>query len=259
MAILLRMKSTPASPTGLMSAVSLAAVTGVVGWSMMTRPIDPRMVDVEVQASDLPSPAPAPRFPSTDVDSMRDAMASPQPIPIAGYSMAPQQRPATVPQAAVPKLPPGIELKAKSDPVFSAMLGAPARFLMRKTTLGDARGFKKFLASPKAVDRYLNSPLVRAALHSPAVTKSILTNGALVRAFLDTPAMQDPVALATLLRSPMFKKIVDCPGVQDALADPRVMVRLGSDPTTLEYLGEHPQAAEALGKAFPALAAAVTK
>lgn len=244
-----------------MSAVSLAAVTGVVGWSMMTRPIDPRMVDVEVQASDLPSPAPAPRFPSADADSMRDAMASPQPIPIAGYSMtpSPQQRPATVPQAAVPKVPPGVELKAKSDPVFSAMVGAPAKFLMRKTTLGDARSFKKFLASPKAVDRYLNSPLVRAALKSPAVTKSILTNGALVRAFLDTPAMQDPVALATLLRSPMFKKIVDCPGVQEAFSDPRVMMSLGTDPSTVEYLGEHPQAAEALGKAFPALAAAVTK
>lgn len=244
-----------------MSAVSLAAVTGVVGWSMMTRPIDPRMVDVEVQVSDLPSPAPAPRFPASDAESMRDAMASPQPIPIAGYSMTPtaQQRPATVPQAAVPKVPPGVELKARRDPVFTAMAAAPAKFLMRKTTLGDARGFKKFMASPKAVDRYLNSPLVRAALRSPAVSKSILTNGPLVRAFLSTPAMQDPVALATLLRSPMFKKIVDCPGVQEAFADPRVMMSLGTDPSTLEYLSEHPQAAEALAKAFPALAAAVTK
>lgn len=244
-----------------MSAVSLAAVTGVVGWSMMTRPIDPRMVDVEVQASDLPSPAPAPRFPASDSESMRDAMASPQPIPIAGYSMSPTppERPATVPQAAVPKVPPGVELKAKADPVFTAMAAAPAKFLMRRTALGDARGFKKFMANQRAVDRYMNSPLVRAALRSPAVTKSILTNGALVRAFLATPAMQDPVALATLLRSPMFKKMIDCPGVQEAFADPRVMVRLGSDPATLDYLSEHPQAAEALAKAFPALAAAVTK
>lgn len=249
------------APTGVMSAVSLAAVTGIVAWSTLTRPIDPRMVDVEVQASDFEAPPAyvAPRFPKANADSMRDAMASPQPIPIAGYSMTPREQPATVPQASVPKVPPGVELKAKSNPVFSALVGAPAKFLMKKTTLGDARGFKKFMASPKAVDRYLNSPLVRAALRSPAVTKTILTNGALVRAFLDTPAMQDPVALATLLRSPMFKKIVDCPGVQDALADPRVMIRLGSDPATLAYLGEHPQAAEALGKAFPALAAAVTK
>jgi hypothetical protein len=253
------MKSTPTSPTGLMSVVSLAAVTGVVGWSMMTRPVDPRMVDVEVHASDFPSQAPAPSFPSAAADSMRDAMASPQPIPIAGYSMTPQQRPATVPEASVPKVPPGVELKAKSDPAMTAMLGAPARFLMRRTTLGDARGFKRFLASPKAVDGYLNSPLVRAALKSPAVTKTVLGNGALVRAFLDTPAMQDPVALAALLRSPMFKKVVDCPGVRDALADPAVLVRLVSDPATVGYLSEHPQAAEALGKAFPALAAAVTK
>lgn len=247
------------SPTGMMSAVSLAAVTGIVAWSTLTRPIDPRMMDVEVQASDFPTPAPAPNFPAASADSMRDAMASPQPIPIAGYSMTPQQRPATAPEASVPKVPPGVELKAKSDPVMTAMLGAPARFLLRRTTLGDVKGFKRFLASPKAVDAYLNSSLVRAALKSPAVTKTVLANGALVRAFLDTPAMQDPVALAALLRSPMFKKMADCPGIQEALADPRVMVRLAADPATLDYLAEHPQAADALAKAFPALGAAFTK
>lgn len=245
------------SPTGVMSAVSLAAVTVVVAWTTLTRPVDPRMADHAVDASDF-QVAPTPRFPSASADSMRDAMASPAPIPIAGYSMSPA-RPATVPQAAVPKVPPGVELKAKRSPVFTALLDSPARFLMRKTTLGDARGFKRFLASPRAVDAYLDSPLVRAALRSPAVTKSVLANGRLVRAFLDTPAMQDPVALATLLRSPMFNKMVDCPGVQEALADPRVMVRLASDPATLDYLSEHPQAAAALAKAFPALAQAFTK
>ncbi|TBR18069.1 hypothetical protein EPO15_15550 [bacterium] len=252
------MKPAPMSPTGAMSAVSLAAVTGVVAWSMLTRPIDPRMVDVAVEASDFPSPAPAPNFPSASADSMRDAMASPQPIPIAGYSMTPQ-RPPTAPEAAVPKVPPGIEVKARANPVFAAMLAAPARFVLRKTTLGDAKAFKRFLASPKAVDAYLDSGLVRAALRSPAVTKTILANGGLVRAFLGSPAMQDPVALAALLKSPMFKKVVDCPGVQGALAEPSVMVRLVSDPATVDYLSEHPQAAQALAQAFPALAQAFTK
>lgn len=246
------------SPTGVMSAVSLAAVTGVVAWTTLTRPVDPRMVDTAVDASDFPTAAPAPNFPSAAADSMRDALASPKPIPIAGYSMTPT-RPPLAPEAAVPKVPPGVELKARRSPVFTALLEAPVRFLARRTTLGDARGFRRFLASPKAVDAYLDSALVRAALRSPAVTKSVLSNGPLVRAFLDTPAMKDPVALATLLRSPLFKKVVDCPGVQEALADPRVMVRLGSDPATLDYLAEHPQAAEALGKAFPALAAAFAK
>lgn len=248
------------NPTGVMSAVSLAAITGVVAWTTLTRPIDPRMTDVAVDASDFQI-APAPQFPSAAHDSMRDAMASPKPIPIAGYSMTPTApaRPATAPEAAVPKLPPGVELKAKRSPVFTAMLESPARFLMRRTALGDSRGFRRFLANPKAVDAYLDSSLVRAALRSPAVTKTVLANGRLVRAFLDTPAMQDPVALAALLKSPMFKKMVDCPGVQEALADPRVMVRLGSDPATLDYLAEHPQAADALAKAFPALAHAFTQ
>lgn len=247
----------PINPTGVMSAVSLAAVTGVVAWTTLTRPIDPRMSDHAIDASDF-QVAPTPQFPRASADSMRDAMASPAPIPISGYSMTPKN-PETAPEAAVPKVPPGVELKARKSPVFAALLEAPARFLMKRTTLGDAKGFKRFMASPKAVNAYLDSPLVRAALRSPAVTKSIVTNGRLVRAFLDTPAMQDPTALATLLRSPMFKKIVDCPGVQEALSDPRVLMRLGSDPATLDYLAEHPQAADALAKAFPALASAVTK
>lgn len=249
----------PINPTGVMSAVSLAAVTGIVAWSTLTRPIDHRMADVAVEASDFQI-APAPQFPSAAHDSMRDAMASPKPIPIAGYSMTPKAAvPAMAPEAQVPKVPPGVEQKAKRSPVFAAMLESPARFMMRRTALGDARGFRRFLANPKAVDAYLDSALVRAALRSPAVTKTVLTNGRLVRAFLDTPAMKDPTALAMLLKSPMFKKMVDCPGVQLALADPRVMVRLGSDPATLDYLAEHPQAADALAKAFPALAHAFTQ
>ena len=251
------MKPAPTSPTATLSAVSLAAVTGLVAWSTLTRPIDPRMSDHAVDPSDFTS-APKPNFPIATADSMRDAMASPQPIPIAGYTMTPQ-RPATVPEAQVPKVPPGVELKAVRSPVFSALLDSPARFLMRRTTLGDAKTFKRFLANPKAVDAYLDSSLVRAALRSPTVTKSVLANGRLVRAFLGTPAMQDPVALATLLRSPMFKKMMDCPGVQGALADPTVMVRLAADPATLEYLSEHPQAADALTKALPAMAQAFVR
>ena len=251
------MKSQPMSPTGVMSAVSLAAVTGVVAWTTLTRPVDPRMVDTEVTASDFPT-APPSHLPPTASESMRDALAaSPAPIPISGYSMSPKPQAApTAAQAPVPKVPPGVEVRARKDPVFAALLEAPARFIIKRTTLGDAKGFKRFLASPKAVDGYLNSALVRAALRSPAVTKTVLANGPLVRAFLGSPAMQDPTALASLLKSPLFKKVVDCPGVQEALMDPSVMMRLGADSATLDYLAEHPQAAQALGKAFPALASA---
>lgn len=250
-------KPPPASPMAMLSAATLAGVTGLVAWSTLTRPIDPRMADVEVQASDFPTAAPAFMPPSAS-ESMRDAMASPKPIPLEGYSMTPKVQ-APVPEAAVPRVPPGVEVKVRRHPVFAELGRAPARFLLKKTALGSPRALNKFLADPKAVDAYLNSALVRAALKSPAVTKTLLANGALVRAFLDTPAMQDPVALANLLKSPMFRKMVDCPGPVGALSDPAVFARLGSDPVTLQYLAEHPQAADALAKAFPALARAVVR
>ncbi|MBI2362411.1 MAG: hypothetical protein HYV15_03390 [Elusimicrobia bacterium] len=183
---------------------------------------------------------------------MRDALtASPMPIGPAGYKMSP------TPQAdpAVRTLPPG-ERKVPRDSVLARMLAAPAGFLMRRTVLKSAKDLRGFLSDKKAVDSYLDSAPVRLAMRHPSVAKSLLTNGALVRAFLATPAMADPATVRRLVKSPLMKKLLDCPGIQGALADPAVMTRLGADPKTLEFVTTHPQVLGAVSAAAPALAEA---
>lgn len=230
----------------LMSFLGLISVSAFLAYSSLSHPIDPRMVDETVDHNPFPQAAALPR------ESMRDALtSSPMPIGPTGYKMSPTPRPAPAAQ----RMPPG-ERKTASDGVLAKMLAAPAGFLMRQTALGSAKEFKRFLADKSAVDSYLDSGPVRMAMRHPSVTKRILTNGALVRAFLATPAMEDPAAVRRLVKSPLMKKLLDCPGIQGALSDPAVMTRLGADPKTLEFVTAHPQVLAAVAAAAPALAEA---
>ena len=106
------------------------------------------------------------------------------------------------------------------------------------------------------MNAYLDSPLVRVALNSPTVTKALLADPGVVKAFLGTPAMQDAGAVRELMSSKLFKKVLDCPGPQGALEDPSTIMKLVSDPATLKWLGENPGALKAVPAAAPALAAA---
>ena len=230
----------------LMSFLGLISVSAFLAYSSLSHPIDPRMVDEAVEHNPFPAAAAMPR------ESMRDALtSSPMPVGPAGYKMSP------TPQAApaAQRMPPG-ERKVPVNGVMAKMLASPASFLMRRTTLRSAKDLRKFLADKKAVDSYLDSAPVRMAMRHPAVAKSILTNGALVRAFLATPAMSDPDAVRRLVKSPLMKKLLDCPGVQGALADPAVMTRLGADPKTAEFVAANPQVLGAISAAAPALAEA---
>lgn len=212
------------------------------------------MIDEPVDASSFAS---LPQEPLRD--SMRALAPSPMPIPILGYSMAPKTLAREVAPAPAPGLPSGVQLEARRGPLLNRLLEQPAAYLMNHTSLASASEFRGFLSNKDKVNSYLNSPLVRAALKNPTVAKTVIGNGALVRAFLDTPAMKDQMAVRQLMQSRMFLKMLDCPGIHGALSDVAVTARLASDPQTLAFLTEHPEAAVALGKAFPALSQALTR
>lgn len=235
---------------GLLSTLGLTGATALVAWSLLSRPVDPRMIDEPI---DPFTAAYGPQEPLRD--SMR-AMgpASPMPIPLAGYAMSPKPLVREQAPAQTPAVPAGVQLRARRTPLLNRLLEQPTAFLMRHTSLSSAAEFRHFLSNKSKVDAYLNSPLVRAALKNPAVAKSVIGNGALVRAFLATPAMKNQAAVRQLVQSRMFLKMLDCPGVQGALSDVAVMARLIGDPQTLTFIEENPEAAQALGKAFPALA-----
>lgn len=240
------------------SVLGLAGAAGFVAWSTLTRPTDAFVTGEVAQAFNLQTgPPPAPARSIAAGETLRDAVAAPassltRPIPMEGMAgdvLKPASKPAR-------DLPVRVVRKARKTRLFTSLLAQPASFLMARTSLRSARAMRAFLSDRRRVDAYLDSPLVRVALNSAAFTKAVLGNGRLVRAFLASPALQDPAVVRELLRSPMLRKMLDCPGVSQALADPDTVTGLVSDPETLRFVAEHPQAVQALASAAPALAGA---
>ncbi|MBI3296553.1 MAG: hypothetical protein HYZ75_00195 [Elusimicrobia bacterium] len=234
---------------GLMTALGLGAATVFVAVSTLLYPSDPRMTDEPTEVVSLAAPVLR--------EPMRDSMASlgpsMMPIPNAARDIPPARRAAV----AMP-VPAGVRLRPR--PIsLAGLLEQPSAFLMGRTVLTDGPRLRRFLADRRRVDSYLDFPLVRAVLKYPAAAKVILGNGALVRAFLDTPAMRDPAAVRELLGSALFRKLAACPGIHGALADAAVTARLSSDPRAVAFLTRHPQAALALGRGFPAMAKALER
>ncbi|MCR4296778.1 MAG: hypothetical protein NUW21_14690, partial [Elusimicrobia bacterium] len=164
------------------------------------------------------------------------------------------------PKAAVDKpftvITPKAAAWAKRHRFCGALLSKPAAYMVSRSALGSARSLRAFLANPKKVDAYMNSPLVRVTINSPAVAKALLGNPAVIRAFLASPAMRDPRAARALLGSPMVRKMLDCPAIHEALGDPVVMRRMLSDPQTIAWIAAHPDALMAITHAVPALGGA---
>jgi hypothetical protein len=235
----------------VLSVLGLAGATLFVAWSSSYKPTDPTMTEEVVEPADF-SPPPAPARAGLADESMRDSVAasgpSPMPIPIAGLSMSPRN--ISVPARPFPV---GEQKRARDAGLLAALMAGPEAFIQRRTILGSPKEFRKFLADRRRVDAYLDSVLVRAALRSPAVAKSILTSGPLVRAFLGAPALQDPATVSELLRSPLLGKLLDCPGIQEALSDPAVTTRLVADPATAAFVMDNPQVLKTLSAVVPAL------
>ncbi|MEK7382349.1 MAG: hypothetical protein AAB262_03585 [Elusimicrobiota bacterium] len=229
------------------SVTGLAFAAGVVVWSALSRPTDAYLMGEAARSFDLQ----ASRVPAAVLSVARPP--APRGMAVAGHKPAPGS-------AAAPArdLPARVVRKARASRLFMNLLAKPAPFLMAQTSLRSAREMRAFLADRGRVDAYMNSPLVRVALNSATFTKAVLGNGRLVRAFLASPALQDPVVVRELLRSPLMRKMLDCPGIQQALADPNTIAGLISEPETARFMAEHPQALQAIASAVDAHADSTT-
>lgn len=243
----------------VISVLGLLGAGGAVTWSVMARPDDAYITHEVADSFNLktgPAPVRHPAAPAPG-ENLRDAVAAPssltRPIAVPGMAVG------MPPQDAVKRytvITPRAEAWARKHKLLSRLLAKPAAFLMSRSSLSNGKGLRAFLADPKKVDAYMNSALVRVTLNSPTVAKAVLGNPAVIRAFLAMPAMSDPQAVRALLGSPMLRKMLDCPAIQEALGDPEVMNRMVADPKTISWIASHPAALTAIASAAPSLAAA---
>ena len=250
----------------IVSVLGLAAATGFVGWSVLSRPDEVFMTGDAARGFNLQEgPAPAASVPLTAGETLRDAVASAPPAPsslmrpIAFDGMAVRGMPAVAnsPVAAAGPAPAKITARAEAwarrSKFFAGLLVKPAQFLVGRSPMASSRGLRAFLADPRKVDAYMNSGLVRVTINSPTVAKALLGNPGVIRAFLASPAMRDPQAVRELLTSPMVRKFMDCPAIQQALSDPVVMQKMLMDPQTIGWMAANPDAMMAIAQAAPAL------
>ncbi|MBI3565715.1 MAG: hypothetical protein HY079_11005 [Elusimicrobia bacterium] len=244
----------------VVSVTGLLGAAGFVVWSAASRPDDTYITGERADSFNLKEapvaarPAAAPRS-----EELRDAVSSPvSPRPIALAEMAPAA--AAAPAKPVrPFLTAKLEKAVRSGRTFAALLRAPARMLGAGSALASPRALRAFLADKAAVNRYMDSTLVRVVLNSPTAAKAVIGSSLVVRAFLASPAMKDKKTVAALLSSRMVGKMLDCPGVQAALTDEAVIRRLATDPKTAEFLATNPQALAAIAGAAPELARALAR
>lgn len=240
----------------VVSVAGLLGASGFVAWSAFSRPDD--VATRSAGAFDLQEAPMAASRPAA-AEELRDAVAAPaSPRPIAAAGMALATPMPGVPRETVkPFLTPALEAYVRKSKLLLALQRAPARVLVSGSAMRSPAALKAFLGDKAAVNSYLDSTLVRVALNSPTVAKALIGNSALVRAFLGSPAMRDPRAVKALLGSRMLVKMLDCPGVQEALADPAVIRSIASDPGTLEWLARNPHALDAIASAAPSLASSL--
>ena len=239
------------------SVLGLIGASGFVAWSVFSRP-DDAVPTAAAQSFDLNStPSAASARAAAPSEELRDAVAapvSPRPIRYEGMAAVPPAPAAIAIKPAERSIvTPKIETATRRNRFFSALLSAPARFLASRTAVRSPGALRAFLADKRGVDAFMDSTVVRVVLASPATAKSVLGRPDMVRAFLVSPALQDPGAVRALLSSRMVAKMLDCPGVQEALADPAVIRGIVSDPETVRWIGENPQVLTAFASAAPAL------
>ena len=259
------------------SLAGLLGAGGFVAWSVYSRPVDVFVTGEAARGFNLQegSIASSPTAFASG-ENLRDAVASAPPAPSSltapiateGMAYGAANKLSVTASASGGKSPaPGrpmtvisakAERWARTNKLMAALVTKPAAFLMSRSALGSARSMKAFLADPKKVDGYMNSPLVRIALNSPTFAKSVLGNPVLIRAFLASPAMKDPEVVRRLTDSPMLKKMLDCPAIQEALGDPAVMQKMIADPQTVVFVATHPDVLAAVANAVPALGDAFT-
>lgn len=185
----------------------------------------------------------------------RPSMGVIAPIPIQGMAGT-----VSKPRPGGPGKVPVVTAKAvrwvRTHRVFAAFLKAPARYLSGKgDRMSSPAAFRAFLGDKKQVDAFLDSPLVRVALNSPVVSRALMGDPDVVKAFLGSPAMKDPATVKQFLSSPLFQKVIDCPGPQGVIEDGRTLPQTLTNPAVISWMRDNPSAVSALSEAIPALAA----
>lgn len=202
-------------------------------------------------AARLPPPPPldAPAQPAP-----RPSMGVVAPIPIEGMSGT-----VSKPRPGGPGKVPVVTAKSvrwvRTHKVFAAFLKAPARYLAGKgDRMSSPAAFRAFLDDKKQVNAFLDSPLVRVALNSPVISRALMSDPGVLKAFLGSPAMRDPATVRRFVTSPLFRKVIDCPGPQGAIEDGRTLPQTLASPAVISWVKDNPSGMAALESAIPALA-----
>jgi hypothetical protein len=216
----------------------------------MRRPKFTAPIDASAPSSlpALPSAAPAASPLPVYVPAPVDAAA-----PAAARASAAASAPAYAGRAAAPAAPAlagsgdaAAQAAARSDGRLTSLLAAPASYLALRTHLGSADRLRGFLGNRARTERYAGHPVVKAVLSSPTLIRALL-RPAVVRAFVGSPAMQDPRAVSALLDSPLARTITSAPGVKQAIRDdPRLVLTLTNDPPVDAWVRKNPRALNVL-------------
>ncbi len=248
------------SGAGGVVALAAAAVVGAFLLGYVSRggaPSAPAPVARQTEARPEPEPP-------VELPLLSDPVA---PTPAPASSLPPSRlpsvpasepsRPAPASAGKVPVVTAKAVKWARTHRVFAAFLKSPARMLAGKgARMSSPAALKAFLADREQVEAYLDSPLVRIALNSPVVSKALLSDPGVATAFLGSPAMRDPEAVKALMTSSLLKKILDCPGPQAALEDPKTLTSLVTNPATVNWLAKNPDGLKGLTAALPGVAEA---
>ncbi len=155
------------------------------------------------------------------------------------------------PAAAEPALgnPPPAKGKARDAWDWANLWNSPSQYLVRRTWLGSPESLSNHLSDPAAVDHYLSRPLVRATLESPTFVRLLAGNRALAKAFIESPAMQDPKLVKELLTSPLMRSIMASPGVQAFIQDPTGLAQALGSPELANWVRNNPAAGSVINEA----------
>ncbi|MFA6318988.1 MAG: hypothetical protein WC943_16380, partial [Elusimicrobiota bacterium] len=156
-------------------------------------------------------------------------------------------------KAPSPTPGPGTADWAKKQDMFQDLLAHPAAFMIRRTNLSSPAKLRGFLADRRRVRRYLDHPLIKAALSSPILLKTMLRTPGMVAAFLASPAMQDPRSVKALFESALVKEILAAEGPSALAKDDAFVSALVGDPATVLWMSRNPDAAARILRLAPGL------
>lgn len=152
----------------------------------------------------------------------------------------------------VPGLQASVKAATSAKDRLEALGSDPASFIAKRTYLGDAGTFRRFLRDRRAVDAFLGDPVTSFVVsHSWAVRQA--ARPSIVEAALASPALQDKKLVSYLFtKTALPLRLARSYGVSQALRDPEFASQLCT-PRVKAWLAANPAASAALRAENPAL------